>query len=86
LNISPRSFPEENLSGPKAIIMGQGEGMGEVFLLLLEVSAASSPSCSSPSSLHVGRKGPAIEILNRNINEPKHYKIQILYNTSDETT
>jgi len=59
--------------------MGQGEGMGEVFLLLLEVSAASSPSCSSPSSLHVGRKGPAIEILNRNINEPKHYKIQTQY-------
>jgi len=58
LNTSPRSFPEENLSGPKAIIMGQGEGMGDVFLLLLEVSAASSPSCSSPSSLHVGRKGP----------------------------
>jgi hypothetical protein len=61
LNTSPRSFPEENLSEPKAIIIGQGEGMGDVFLLLLEGSTASSPSCSSPSSPHVGRKGPVLK-------------------------
>lgn len=59
--------------------------MGDVLLLLLEVSAASSPSCSSPSSLHVGRKGPVIEILNSGIKEPK-YKKKFRHNTSDEST
>jgi hypothetical protein len=52
--------------------MGHGEGMGDVFLLLLEGSAVSNPSCSSPSSPHVDRKGPAIEILKKVFKKLKH--------------
>jgi hypothetical protein len=58
---SPRSFPDDNLSGPKAIIMGHGEGMGDAFLLL-QGSIASTPSCSSSSSPTAGRKVPVITI------------------------
>ena len=54
LTTSPRSFPME----PSAITTGQGEGTGDVFLLLLEGSAASTPSCSSSSSPHADENDP----------------------------